>query len=439
MGQTPVAQQVNATANGASCSMTEHPDVPLTAEVLMPARAPLAMPTQDFFKRLDPSSAGSCQPMDDAVRAKRWVVFGSTGLLTVLIAGLQLLWLREGGLSLPEAGLIAAVSATLAWTVLTCVTGLAGLLRRAPSQPLAGIASLRVAVLVTLHEEDLDRIERNLAAMLASLGQQHGRHAVDIFVLSDTQSLQLSLDELALVGRLRAQASTRLFYRRRTERKDHKAGNIRDWVSGWGGAYDVMVPLDADSVMSGAAIAQLVDHLAADPRLGIVQSWPRLIAARSLVARLQAVGTDLFGQLTACGYASWSGASATYWGHNAAIRVPAFAAHCGLPPGYLSHDSVEAMAMRRAGWGVAFLPDRLESHEEAPPDLASFLQRDWRWCAGNLQHMLILAPGLPLLVRFNLLHGAATYLSSLARWSFGVGPDAIWRFLPSVARCLGPS
>ena len=69
--------------------------------------------------------------------------------------------------------------------------------------------------------------------------------------------------------------------------------------------------------------------------------------------------------------------------------------------------------MRRAGYGVTLLPDRLASHEEAPPDLVSFLARDRRWCAGNMQHVpLVAVPGVPWMMRFHLAYGVIGYWSA---------------------------
>ena len=35
---------------------------------------------------------------------------------------------------------------------------------------------------------------------------------------------------------------------------DRKIGNLADWVERWGGSYEAMLVLDADSLMSGEAI-----------------------------------------------------------------------------------------------------------------------------------------------------------------------------------------
>ena len=43
----------------------------------------------------------------------------------------------------------------------------------------------------------------------------------------------------------------RIFYRHRPKNHHRKAGNIADFVTRWGGAYEHMLVLDADSLMTG--------------------------------------------------------------------------------------------------------------------------------------------------------------------------------------------
>ncbi len=119
---------------------------------------------------------------------------------------------------------------------------------------------------------------------------------------------------------------------------------------------------------------------------------------------------------------AWSGDSGNYWGHNAIIRVPAFAQYCGLPKlkgrkpfgGFvLSHDFVEAALMRRGGWKVRMATDCGGSWEESPPTLIDIAVRDRRWAQGNLQHMKIIgSAGLRFISRMHLGVGIMSYLSS---------------------------
>ena len=68
-----------------------------------------------------------------------------------------------------------------------------------------------------------------------------------------------------------------IYYRRRPENKHKKAGNIADFVTRWGGAYESMLVLDADSHMDGKTLITLARAMEADPKLGIIQTLPLLI------------------------------------------------------------------------------------------------------------------------------------------------------------------
>ena len=70
--------------------------------------------------------------------------------------------------------------------------------------------------------------------------------------------------------------------------------------------------------------------------------------------------------------------------HCALGRLPGRGALSGE---ILSHDFVEAALMRRAGWAVWIAYDLPGSYEEMPPNLLDELQRDRRWCQGNLHEL----------------------------------------------------
>jgi membrane glycosyltransferase len=134
----------------------------------------------------------------------------------------------------------------------------------------------------------------------------------------------------------------------------------------------------------------------------------------------------------------WQLGESHYWGHNAIIRIEPFMKHCSLAPlkGHgglsgtlLSHDFVEAALMRRAGYHVWLVQDLHGSYEQQPPNLLEELQRDRRWCQGNLQNARLIAePGLHGVHRAMLGTGAMAYLSAplwLASVLVGAG---LWLF-----------
>jgi len=213
-----------------------------------------------------------------------------------------------------------------------------------------------------------------------------------------------------------------MFYRRRIDRSERKAGNIGDFVQRWGANYECMLVLDADSVMSGHALVTLARIMEAHPRLGILQSLPLPVGRETLFARLIQFGARLNSPMLSSGLAYWQVGESNYWGHNAIIRLRPFDAFCklphlsGKPPlgGHiLSHDFVEAAFMRRGGFEVRQLPDLSGSWEEVPANVLDYAGRDRRWTQGNLQHSrLIATPGLHYLSRIHLITGIVSYVSS---------------------------
>jgi membrane glycosyltransferase len=134
---------------------------------------------------------------------------------------------------------------------------------------------------------------------------------------------------------------------------------------------------------------------------------------------LQGFAMKVYGPIFEHGAAFMNMGDGNYYGHNALVRVAAFADDACLPelPGraprgglILSHDFIEAAFLRRAGWRVWMAPELDGSYEECPPNLIAFAKRDRRWCQGNLQHLRILfARGLHPMSRFHLGWGALAY------------------------------
>jgi membrane glycosyltransferase len=69
--------------------------------------------------------------------------------------------------------------------------------------------------------------------------------------------------------------------------------------------------------------------------------------------------------------------------------------------------------MRRAGWKVWIAYDLEGSYEQVPPNLLAEVQRDRRWCHGNLQNSrLMFEPGLHAVHRTVFLTGVLAYVSA---------------------------
>ena len=84
--------------------------------------------------------------------------------------------------------------------------------------------------------------------------------------------------------------------------------------------------------------------------------------------------------------------------------------------------------MRRAGFEVRVLPEERGSWEENPPTILEFLQRDVRWCQGNMQYVgLVGMPGLLAMSRFQLFWAMLMFLG-IPAWTLMIAllPVAAW-------------
>jgi len=336
--------------------------------------------------------------------------------------------LAAGGWSAVDLGIFVCFLVGLPWSVLgfwNAVLGFwllhgvkDGLARVAPFAAAADRPEplrLRCAVLMFLRNEDPQRAFARLRAIKASLDATGEGRAFDYFVLSDTSDPAIAAREETAFARWQAEVGEpgRLVYRRRERNTGFKAGNLRDFCARWGAAYELMLPLDADSLMSGPTILRLARIMQAHPRLGILQSLVVGMPSRSLFARIFQFGMRAGMRTYTMGQAWWVGDCGPFWGHNGMVRIRPFMEHCDLPmlPGepplgghVMSHDQVEAALMRRAGYEVRVLPVEEGSWEENPPTLLEFSRRDVRWCQGNLQYLKLLGmPGLLPMSRFQLL------------------------------------
>lgn len=283
----------------------------------------------------------------------------------------------------------------------------------------------RCALIMPIYHESVDACFAGLAATYRDIEQQGLIDQFDFYVLSDSRNPDVWLAEQQALceWRERLGAHTRLFYRRRRVNLRHKSGNVADFLRRWGANYDYFVVLDADSIMAADTLAQMVRIMDANPRVGIVQAPPSIVAASSLFARLQQFANHLYGPLFSTGLAALQLGDGAYWGHNAIIRTQAFMAHCALPSlrgvglfkgPILSHDFVEATYMRRGGYEVWLETDLAGSYEQSPPSLVDELTRDRRWARGNLQHLPIMLAekGLKIPQRFIFLNGILAYAAA---------------------------
>ncbi|WP_363082916.1 glucans biosynthesis glucosyltransferase MdoH [Phenylobacterium sp. SCN 70-31] len=436
----------------------------------MPEPAPLPMPVQDLT-----DGGGRLAPLMET-RGRRIVLLGAVGALTLGAAAVMADLLSAGGISPLDVAAFLLFVVLFAWTAFGFVSAAAGFMvswagpRPGGNGPRPVIFT-RTALLMPTYNEDPGRVLAAVQAIREDLARLGVAELYDIFLLSDTRDDGIARAEAVGLLRLRTRLSVQpggdggLYYRRRPKNTDRKAGNVADWVTQHGGAYESMIVLDADSLMSAETIVRLTAAMEADPKLGLLQTAPTLVGAETLFARLQQFAASAYGVMLAAGQDWWSGAEGNYWGHNAIVRVRAFAACAGLPHlrgrrpfgGHiLSHDFVEAALLRRGGWSVRLTTDLDGSYEEAPPTIVDMARRDRRWCQGNLQHLGVLgAAGLHWVNRLHMARGVLSYVTSplwLLLLAFGAtawlgqageplrlhGQAAVWLFAVTIALLITP-
>jgi len=395
-----------------------------------PPETPSDMPTQSLwhFRRRDRRKF-----VDPRRSRSSWIrrigILGSAFLLAAVAVYEMEQVLIVGGLTPIEIAVLVLFALNFGWIALAFVSSIAGYgvvmarryrQKRTPPGPLGG----KTAMLMPTYNEDPSRVFAAVEAMAVGLDELHQGPAFDWFILSDTTDPDVGLAEEAALLALRDRLGDRakVYYRRRRKNVARKSGNVADFCTRWGAAYDHMLVLDADSLIAPETIVELARRMEEDPDAGLIQTIPALVNGTTIVARLQQFAGRVYGPVVGAGLAFWTGSEGNYWGHNAIIRTRAFMEAAGLPhlPGkppfgghILSHDFVEAALLRRAGWTVRIAEDLAGSYEESPPSIIDLAVRDRRWCQGNLQHTLVLpARGLHWVSRIHLLTGIGSYLAS---------------------------
>ena len=365
-------------------------------------------------------------------------------LFAVLVAAtmLAVLWLATVAVPPRSFGAIAFLvlfAVTLPWSVIGFWNAAIGfVIMRFARDPAAAVnplaASIRgdepvtasTAILMCIRNESPDQVTRNLEPLMAGLEKSSVAHLFHVYLLSDSSDPGIIADETSCFDAFIAnwQGTIPVTYRRRAVNTAFKSGNIRDFCERWGNNHEFAIMLDADSFMPTEAVLRLIRIAQANPTLGILQTLIIGLPSVSAFARVFQFGMRLGMRSYTLGATWWQGDCGPYWGHNAIIRLAPFIAHCHMPvlPGngplsgaILSHDQVEAVLMRRAGYEVRVLPVEGLSWEENPPTLMEFSRRDLRWCQGNMQYWQLLSlPGLKPVSRFQLMFAIQMYLGSPA-------------------------
>ena len=323
-------------------------------------------------------SPAAIEPMCALRHRRAFMVFACLLTYVWLVRELVVI-LASGGWSAMDCAILACFLVAAPWTVLGFWNALVGLwliarqnkvtaaLDRVQSGEFGSPA--RTAVVMTVRNEDIERAIARLAIVKQSLDKRAQSLRFHYFLLSDTSQAALMEEEESAFARWQkreAADASRMHYRRRPHNSGHKAGNLRDFCQKWRSEFELMVVLDADSLMTGDKILGMVRTAVAYPRVGIVQSLVVGMPTMSAFGRLFQFGMRHGMRPYSLATAWWAGDCSQFWGHNAVVRISPFVDHCQLPviPGrppfggeILSHDQVEAALMRKESRGGHFRSD----------------------------------------------------------------------------------
>jgi membrane glycosyltransferase len=378
-----------------------------------------------------------------AIAARRRLVLGLNAVTVLALFAVMVSFFAPAGLSPGEVALLGCFLLTLPWLSIGFWNSVLGLVldlrhgQRAAAHVTPALARVRadapltarVAIVMPLRNEDPDASIDRLRRLEAEIAQSPWAGRFSYHVLSDTDAPGVALREEARVAQWRAaRPNARIHYRRRSENTGYKAGNIADFLHSAEGESDFFLPLDADSEMGAETVFRLIRVMQANPEIGMLQSLVTGLPSRSLFTRVFQFGMRHGMRSFTLGSAWWQGDCGPNWGHNVLIRTAPFRTHCMLPelPGrgplsgpILSHDQLEAVLIRRAGYEVRVMAEESDSFEENPPSLVDFIRRELRWMNGNLQYLRLLGmPGLKPVSRIQLVLAILMYISAPAWMAF---------------------
>lgn len=190
----------------------------------------------------------------------RLLVFGSALLLTAYGAREMYEVVSVSRTTALQYVLLVLFTVNFSWIALAFTSAILGfvvlLFKRGKAERVTAL-SQRTVIVMPIYNESTARTFAAVAAIRESVDATGLGAHFDYFILSDTTNPDVWIaEERAFVAlRERLGADARLYYRHRPKNHHRKAGNIGDFVTRWGGHYEHMVVLDADSLMTAPALS----------------------------------------------------------------------------------------------------------------------------------------------------------------------------------------
>src|SRR5476649_2875974 len=200
-----------------------------------------------------------------------------TGFVSLLFA--DLLW--RTGWSTSRTVLLVLFVILFLFAAIGCVHGVYGFVLRTfgdrrritnlkpyRDQNIDGIST---AIVFPIYNENVFRVYEGLRATYESLANTGQLERFDFFLLSDSTDPDKWVEEerrwFDLIREL--DALGKIYYRRRLDNEGRKSGNVRDFLNTWGRRYRYFMVCDADSVMRGETLVDLVKLMEAHPTVEI--------------------------------------------------------------------------------------------------------------------------------------------------------------------------
>ena len=234
---------------------------PRVASGGMPPEAPLRMPAQDLRDR--PASCARSRSTA-AVLYARFILAAVTIGVTTYGVYQMLQAVRFASMTLLQGLMIFFFAVSLGWIAFAAGSVLAGASKRRDAIPVSGVPSESLTALVMpIYNEDPLRTTTALQAMAEALASKKVNRSFEIVVLSDSTDADSWIRETLCIDVLRGSllCVMPVWYRRRWRNIARKSGNLEDFVTRWGGRYDHMIVLDADSLIDAPTLQRLVQPM----------------------------------------------------------------------------------------------------------------------------------------------------------------------------------
>ena len=228
----------------------------------MPPENPVYMPPQDLGYR-PPRRPRHWSGA--AVLYARFILATITCGVTTYGVYQMLQVVRFASMTLLQGLMIFFFAVSLGWIAFAAGSVLAGASKRRDPNPPSAPGSAPgpepchslTALVMPIYNEDPLRTTTALQAMAEALAHIDAHRDFEIVILSDSTNADAWIRETLSVDRLRKALLSIMpvWYRRRWQNIARKSGNLEDFVTRWGGRYDHMIVLDADSLIDAAHAA----------------------------------------------------------------------------------------------------------------------------------------------------------------------------------------